>query len=241
MLKKEILQLYRALNTLGQLQGVKFAYAVSRNLAILKPEIEALEKASSPTPEFMEMDKERIKLVEEHAEKDEQGKPKKKGNEYVIPEDKKEDFENAFEAFKLEHKELFDAREKQIEEYNALLQTESEIFSGTSARFTLCSFTSDSVCSKALYSSICFSLASKSSLCSSLNASNAFSKSSFLSSGITYSLPFFFGLPCSSFSACSSTSLILSLSISINSGVGEDAFSRASISGFRIARFLLTA
>ena len=127
MLKKEILQLYGALNTLGQLQGVKFAYAVSRNLAILKPEIEALEKASSPTPEFMEMDKERIKLVEEHAEKDEQGKPKKKGNEYVIPEDKKEDFENAFEAFKLEHKELFDAREKQIEEYNALLQTESEV------------------------------------------------------------------------------------------------------------------
>src|SRR3990167_4353444 len=127
MKKTEIIQLYRNLNTLGQLQGVKFAYSISRNLAILKPEIEALEKASSPTPEFLEMDKERIKLVEEHAEKDEKGKPKKKGNEYVIPEDKKEDFENAFEAFKLEHKELFDAREKQIEEYNELLQTESEV------------------------------------------------------------------------------------------------------------------
>ena len=127
MKKLEILQLYRALNTLGQLQGVKFSYAISRNLAVLKPEVEALEKASSPTPEFMEMDKERIKLVEEHAEKDEKGKPKKKGNEYVIPEDKKEDFENAFEAFKLEHKELYDAREKQIEEYTALLETESEV------------------------------------------------------------------------------------------------------------------
>ena len=127
MKKTEIIQLYRNLNTLGQLQGVKFAYAISRNLAILKPEIEALEKASSPTPEFLEMDKERIKLVEEHAEKDEKGKPKKKGNEYVIPEDKKGDFENAFEVFKIEHKELFDAREKQIEEYNALLQTESTI------------------------------------------------------------------------------------------------------------------
>ena len=127
MKKLEILQLFRNLNTLGQLQGVKFAYGVSRNLAILKPEIEALEKASSPTPEFLEMDKKRIKLVEEHAEKDEGGKPKKKGNEYVIPEDKQKDFENAFEAFKLEHKELFDAREKQIEEYNALLQTESEV------------------------------------------------------------------------------------------------------------------
>ena len=127
MKKSEILSLYRALNTLGQLQGVKFAYGVSKNVAILKPEIEALEKASAASPEFMEMDKERIKLVEEHAEKDEKGKPKKKGNEYVISEDKKEDFENAFEAFKLEHKELYDAREKQIEEYNALLETESEV------------------------------------------------------------------------------------------------------------------
>ena len=127
MKKSEILTLFRALNTLGQLQGVKFSYSISRNLAILKPEIEALEKASAPTPEFLEMDKERIKLVEEHAEKDEKGKPKKKGNEYVIPEDKKEDFENAFEAFKIEHKELYDAREKQIEEYTALLETESDI------------------------------------------------------------------------------------------------------------------
>ena len=127
MKKSEILQLFRNLNTLGQLQGVKFAYAASKNLAILKPEIEALEKASAASPEFMEMDKERIKLVEEYAEKDEKGKPKKKGNEYVIPEDKKEDFENAFEAFKLEHKELYDAREKQVEEYNALLETESDI------------------------------------------------------------------------------------------------------------------
>ena len=114
MKKNEILQLYRALNTLGQLQGVKFSYSISRNLAILKPEIEALEKASTASEEFIEMDKERIKLVEEYAEKDEKGKPKKKGNEYVIPEDKKEDFENAFEAFKIEHKELYDAREKQI-------------------------------------------------------------------------------------------------------------------------------
>src|SRR3990167_4660084 len=127
MKKLEILQLFRNLNTLGQLQGVKFAYGVSRNLSIIKPEIEALEKVSSPTPEFLEMDKGRIKLAEEYAEKDEKGKPKKKGNEYVIPEDKKEDFENAFEAFKIEHKELYDAREKQIEEYNALLQTESEV------------------------------------------------------------------------------------------------------------------
>jgi len=127
MKKNEILTLFRNLNTLGQLQGVRFAYAVSRNLAVLKPEIEALEKASFPTPEFLEMDKERIKLVEEYAEKDEKGNPKKKGNEYVIPEDKQGDFKNAFEVFKLEHKELFDAREKQIDEYNALLQTESEV------------------------------------------------------------------------------------------------------------------
>src|SRR3990167_8088697 len=127
MKKSEILQLFRNLNTLGQLQGVKFSYAISKNLAILKPEIEALEKASAASPEFMEMDKERIKLVEEHAEKDEKGKPKKKGNEYVIPEDKQGDFENAFEAFKIEHKELYDAREKQIKEYTALLETESEV------------------------------------------------------------------------------------------------------------------
>jgi len=134
MLKKEVVALYQGLNRVGNLSGVKFAYAVSRNLAILKPEIEALEKITEPTDEYKKFDEERVKLVEKFALKDDKGKAKMvsmKENpqltEYVVDPLKQEELNKEFEDLKNEYKEAVEGRENQIKEYNELLNTESEI------------------------------------------------------------------------------------------------------------------
>ena len=131
MKKSEVLILYKTLNKLGSLTGVKFTYAVAKNLNILKNEIESLDKSMEPSEKFQEFDKERIKLVEMHAEKDKKGKAKMEiaengAQQYVIdPENKM--FKKAFDALKVKHKEAVGAREKQVEEYTKLLASDSDV------------------------------------------------------------------------------------------------------------------
>lgn len=124
------MNLYRNLNQLGNLSGVKFAYAVARNINLLKSEIESLDKALQPPEEFMEFEKERIALVEKYAEKDEKGKPKIEvagnGAQQYVMEESGNKFQKEFETLKGKHKKAVEAREKQIDDYTKLLTTESD-------------------------------------------------------------------------------------------------------------------
>ena len=129
---QDLLLFNQALNSVLHLSGAKFAYAVSRNLAILKPEMESLEKASTPSEAYLKFDEERIKLVEKYAEKDEKGKPKQvpmainpRQTEYVIEQDKQNELDTEFGKLKEEHKEAIEARETQVKEYNELLKTDA--------------------------------------------------------------------------------------------------------------------
>lgn len=72
MLKRfEVINLIRNFGEVKDLQGLKFAYAVARNINILKPEFERYEK-------------DRIALAETCAKKDKDGKPETKDNTYVF-------------------------------------------------------------------------------------------------------------------------------------------------------------
>ena len=124
MTKSEVLQLYNNLNQLGKLSGVKFSYAVARNLALLKPEVEAINKTLEPSKEFLEWDKERVALAQEYSKKDEKGEPVIVGNRYVMENEKT--FNKELEKKQKNHKSAIDAREKQIEEYMKLLEEKSE-------------------------------------------------------------------------------------------------------------------
>ena len=129
MKKSEALGLFRNLNQLGALTGVRFAYAITKNLNLLKGEIESLEKALEATDKFTEFETARIALVEKHADKDEDDKPKTEtdangGQKYIMSDSKL--FDKEFETLKKTHKETVEAREKQITDYTALLDTESD-------------------------------------------------------------------------------------------------------------------
>ena len=125
MTKNEVVQLFSALNQLGALKGVKMAYGVSRNLTLLKPELESLEKASVPTDEYKKFDELRIEMVKKFAKKEDKGEPVITGNEFELED--KAGMEKAFDELKAEHKEVWDARMKQMEEYNELLKTDSSV------------------------------------------------------------------------------------------------------------------
>ena len=130
MLKSEAITLFRNLNSLGGLKGVKFSYAVAKNLNILKPELESLEKSMEGSDSFKEYEGKRIELVEKHADRDKDDKPMQEdiegGKQYVVKANKKA-FDKAFEALKKEYKTALDARKKQTDEYLELLTTESEV------------------------------------------------------------------------------------------------------------------
>jgi hypothetical protein len=132
--KNKVVELYIALNSVGHLSGVKFAYAVSRNIAILKPEIESIQAAEKPREAFQQYDKERIELAEKHAKKVNglaqtivSGK-RKDGSpllEYVI--ENRQLFDTELMALKEKHKAAIDERERQEEEFESLLKDETEV------------------------------------------------------------------------------------------------------------------
>ena len=125
MKRKEVINLYRNLNSLGALKGVKFSYGVSKNMNLLKSEVESIEKAITASEEFIVYDKARVQLAKEFAEKNEKGEPIVKGQEYVIRDEKK--FEKELKKLQEEHKEVLEARKQQIDDYAKLLEEEIEV------------------------------------------------------------------------------------------------------------------
>lgn len=120
----EALKLNRDLQDIN-LKGVKFSYAIARNIAILKPIIESLKKAQEPSVEFQKYDLERVVIAEKYAKKDENGKPVIIGESYIF-EDKKI-FDKEVETLQKKHKKAIDERTKQIEDFNKLLEEESTV------------------------------------------------------------------------------------------------------------------
>lgn len=131
MTKGETISLYNNLQKLGNLKGVKFAYARARNISLVKPEIEALEKALEASDEFKKYDEERVELAKEFAKKDEKGNPVKvknaQGQEIFDGLENNPEWELAFEALKEENKEVLEARDEQVKEQNELLKTASTL------------------------------------------------------------------------------------------------------------------
>lgn len=124
MKNKKIVELFNNLSALN-LKGVKFAYAVARNISILKPHVESLQKAQEPTEEYKKFDSERVELAQKHAKKDEAGEPV---TEVVSPDvtryvfDDMSGFEKDFEKLKKTHAKAIEERETQVKEYNELLE-----------------------------------------------------------------------------------------------------------------------
>ena len=119
MLKKEAVQLFNALNALSKHKGAKFAYAVAKNIAVLKEEIDALNKTIEPTEKFKAYDAERIALLKKYAQKDENKEPVIKDNQFILSDT--EGFNAEFEQLQETYKEALAEMEEQKKGYEELL------------------------------------------------------------------------------------------------------------------------
>lgn len=122
MTNEELLKLYSNLIKIDY-PGAKFSYGIARNVALLKPIAYSLTKASqSNTEAFKKFEKERLELCQEHAQKDERGKPKMVNNSFIFSDN--EAFEKEFLALKKKHPQGVKDKEKQDKEFQELLEKE---------------------------------------------------------------------------------------------------------------------
>lgn len=123
MKNKEIVALHNNLKALKGLKGVKFNYAIARNISKLSTEIECLEKSKEQTDLYKEFEKERVELAKSFAKKNEKGVEIIVEKNYIILD--QEAFDKSFEELKEKHKEAVAEREAQLKEYIELLDKES--------------------------------------------------------------------------------------------------------------------
>lgn len=125
MKKKDLMDIIKSLIEVSDLKGVKFAYTLIKNKKKIEEEIKNLEGSVKPSEEFEAFEKKRIAMCEEFSEKDQDGKAVIEDNKYKILDKKK--FEIAFTTLKDENEAIISQREGQINEYNSLLEEDTEI------------------------------------------------------------------------------------------------------------------
>lgn len=117
MKKVDLYPLRAGLRAVGKYKGVKFAYAVAKNLRLVDQEIADMEKAREPSEEFQKFEREKMDLSGKFAKLDEKGKPitvgqpDAMGRMGVLIED--------VETFNKEYKEL-------VEKYNGCVKEQDE-------------------------------------------------------------------------------------------------------------------
>jgi len=121
-------------NTLANINStdVPFRYAIMRNIAKLKPEVEALQKVAAPSEDYQKYDSERVELAKSHADLGENKQPILKSfmsngqilQEYQIKDRTK--FDKELKILQKKHQKAVDGREKQLKGLNKLLEEEIE-------------------------------------------------------------------------------------------------------------------
>lgn len=127
MNNRELFGFMAGLQSVGDLRGVKFAYAVAKNSRLVAEEIKALQEANKPDEGLLAFDRARVALCVEHAEKDEAGKPKTNGAGYSIAADRQALFDASLTALREGHAEALERREGQRREFDALLDEDTDV------------------------------------------------------------------------------------------------------------------
>lgn len=125
MLKKELYALHSSLNALQGAGGARFAYAIAKNKKFIQEELELVEKTLVHSDEFKAYEEKRVELCKKHAHKDENGEAKMTNNAFDIVDRKQ--FDKELKVLQEEYKDTLEENIKKVEDYNKLLETETEI------------------------------------------------------------------------------------------------------------------
>jgi hypothetical protein len=126
--KQKLLELEGIISMLARQKApVKFSYALLRNRDIVEREAKPIRELQKPSDEIMEYEKKRKGLCEDYADKDKNDEPIVENNNYKIPDDKFEEFEEKVEELKEEYKEAIEEHEGKNEEIMKILEDKVEL------------------------------------------------------------------------------------------------------------------
>jgi len=117
--KKDLFRLQAGIIAVGNFQGVKFAYAINKNKRKIDREIMLIQESIKLSERMEEFNKKRKELCEKYAEKDVNGKAVIVGNEYKILV--RDNFNIKLDLLEEEYKEDIEARKKDEEEFNKMV------------------------------------------------------------------------------------------------------------------------
>ena len=127
MNRRTILKLWQVLGKLeGLKHDVRFSYFLAKNKVALKSELDLMEEAQKPQEAFLAYEQKRVDTAQQFSDKDANGNPKVHNGQYVIY-DKRDEFEKEIKKLKTKFKTAIAAREKQVEEYEKLLDENVEL------------------------------------------------------------------------------------------------------------------
>jgi hypothetical protein len=127
MKRETMVKLWKVIGALeGLKHDVRFSYFLAKNKVGLKAELDIMEEAQKPSEAYLEFENRRVELAQKFSDKDANGQPKVHNGQYVIY-DNRDEFEKEMKKLKTKFKSAIESREKQIDEYAALLKEPVEL------------------------------------------------------------------------------------------------------------------
>ena len=129
MKKKTVMDLWNVIMRLEELKSdIKFSYFIARNKMLLQKHVEELSKVQQPTQDFMEFEDKRVILLQQHADKDKNGRAQhcSQSNQYVVTVNR-DRFNEEFAQLKDSYKDTLTSRDKQMTEYFKILDEDISI------------------------------------------------------------------------------------------------------------------
>jgi len=127
MKKLGLFQLLQGLQAVAEYPGAKFAYGVAKNISLITPECDLIKKLSAPSAELQEYEQERVNLAEKFADKNEDGTPEIRDNNYVMSDENRDQFVAEVKALQERYSDAIAAQNAKAQDVNALLEEESDI------------------------------------------------------------------------------------------------------------------
>ena len=124
---KDVVALWNAIYEASGKKGTKFAYSILKTKQNIRPVVDELMKLQAPPAKFVEYDNKRHAFCIEYSEKDEDGKPKTNGNNFVIEESRRAEFDEKMKAHNIEYADAQKEFAEQIAKYNQKLNENVEV------------------------------------------------------------------------------------------------------------------
>jgi len=125
MLVYQLTNARRALDNVSHYQGIEFAYAVFKNKQIIDNKLLEVEFIKNVTPEVVEYEEQRVKICEDFAKKDDNGKPIVEKELYVITD--QETFRSKMVELFEKYKPFIEERQQQIELFNQKMNVPANV------------------------------------------------------------------------------------------------------------------